>query len=142
MASSGTQTDNTFVEKLRKLLSSITDLKTTNDADLPFAINLETMILQRLKGGADQAMQPGGQPGGGMPGGQPGQPGGMGAMPGGMPAGLMGTAAPPPGMGSPQGVPGLQQGPTLPNADELRRTLQNANIAHRLPEVAAKVSGI
>lgn len=98
----GTRQNNTFVEQLRKMLNSITDLKTTDDADLPFAINLETMILQRLKDGADQAMQP--------------QGGGGGAM-------LGGAAAPPPGQGSPQMVPGLQQGPHPPNADELRRVL-------------------
>lgn len=92
-----------MVEGLRKLLSSITDLKMTEDADLPFLINLETEVLQRIKGGADQALQ--------------GQPG-MGA-----PMGIGGMASPPPGMGSPPGTPGLQQGPMMPNPDELRRVL-------------------
>lgn len=108
-------------EGLRKLLGDIADLKLSDDADLPFLINLETQILQQLKGGADQA---------------------LGQGQGGGPAGLMGSAAPPPGMGSPPGVPGLQQGPMLPNADELRRTLRAANVAHRLPQVASQVAGL
>lgn len=126
MAGSGQRTNNTFVEQLHKLLGSITDLKTSDDADLPFAINLETMILQRLKGGADQALQTG-------------QSQGQQSM---QPAGLMGNAAPPPGAGTPSMVPGLQQGPPPPNSDELRRVLQMANIAHRLPQVASKVAGM
>ena len=90
-----------MVEGLRKLLSSITDLKMTEDADLPFLINLETQVLQYIKQGADQALQPGG----------------------GAPMGMGGMSSPPPGMGSPAGVPGLQQGPMMPNPDELRRVL-------------------
>lgn len=141
----GTRQTNTFVEQLHKLLGGITDLKTADDADLPFAINLETMILSRLKGGADAAMQPQGQgqppgqapPGQGPPMGDP-----MSQMAGGAPAGLMGSPAPPPGMGSPAGVPGLQQGPQMPNADELRRMLQRATVAKRLPATAASISGI
>lgn len=89
-----------MVEGLRKLLSSITDLKMTEDADLPFLINLETTVLQRIKDGADNAMQPGSAP-----------------------SGLMGAPSMP-GMGSPVQVPGLQQGPVAPNPDELRRVLQ------------------
>lgn len=115
----GQRTTNSMPEGLRKLLGDIADLKLSDDADLPFLINLETMVLQRLKGGADQAMQGGGGP-----------------------AGLMGSPAPPPGMGSPQGTPGLQQGPMMPNPDELRRTLQAANVAHRLPQVASQVAGM
>lgn len=102
----GTRGTNTMVEGLRKLLSSITDLKMTEDADLPFLIGLETEVLQRIKGGADQALQ------GGAP------PGGMGA-----PMGIGGMSSPPPGMGTPPGTPGLQQGPQMPNPDELRRVL-------------------
>lgn len=97
----GTRQSNTMSEGLRKLLSSVTDLKMSEDADLPFLIGLETQILQYLKQGADNAMQPQQQ----------------------APAGLMGSPAPPPGMGSPSMVPGLQQGPPSPNPDELRRVL-------------------
>lgn len=122
---SGTRQNNTMSEGLRKLLGDIADLKLSDDVDLPFLINLETQILQQLKGGADQALGQGGQ------GGQ-----------GGMPAGLMGSPAPPPGMGSPPGTPGLQMGPMMPNADELRRTLRAANVAHRLPQVASQVAGM
>lgn len=115
------------------MLGDIADLKLSDNADLPFLIQLETQVIQQLKGGADQAL--GGQ--GGMSG-QGGMPGGM----GGAPAGLLGSPAPPPGMGSPAGVPGLQQGPMMPNADELRRTLRAANVAHRLPQVASQVAGM
>lgn len=92
---SGTRQNNTMSEGLRKLLGDIADLKLSDDADLPFLINLETMILQRLKGGADQALS-------------------------GAPAGIGGTSASPPGM-APPGTPGLMQGPNMPNPDELRR---------------------
>lgn len=101
----GTRQSNTMVEGLRKLVGQITELKMTEDADLPFLINLETQVLQYIKQGADQALQ--------------GPP----AMGGGAPAGLMGSAAPPPGMGSPPGTAGLMQGPAMPNPDELRRVL-------------------
>lgn len=108
----GTSGTNTMAEGLRKLLGQITDLKLTPDADLPFLINLETQVIHQINQGVEGAFK---NNGGGMPGG----PGGM----SGGPAGLMGTPSPPPGMGSPQMVPGLQQGPAGPNPDELRRVL-------------------
>lgn len=106
----GTRQTNTFSEGLRKLLGSITDIKLAQDADLPFLIQLETQVLGRLKQGVDQALDPNA--------GMQGQ-GGM----GGGAAGLMGSPAPPPGMGSPAGTPGLMQGPSPMNPDELRRML-------------------
>lgn len=101
----GTRQTNTFSEGLRKLLGSITDIKLAQDADLPFLITLETQVLGRLKQGVDQALDPNA------------------GMQGGGAAGLMGTPAPPPGMGSPAGTPGLMQGPGPMNGDELRRML-------------------
>src|SRR5215471_4130275 len=87
----GTRTTDTFAEGLRKLLSSIQDLKTTDDADLPFIINLETIVLQKIKGDASGALQ---------------GPGPMGAGPGAM---MAPGAGPPPGMGPPGmgGPPGM-----------------------------------
>jgi hypothetical protein len=93
----GTRQTNTFDEGLRKLLSSITDLKLAPDADLPFVIGLETQIIQRIHQSVDNAMS-------------------------GQPMGLGGMAAPPP-TGAPSPVLGLQPGPSMPNPDELRRVL-------------------
>jgi hypothetical protein len=130
----GTRTTDTFTEGLRKVLSAIQDLKTTDDADLPFIINLETEVLQYIKHGASKALQGGpmaGGPGAAMapgmgpppPGmGPPGMPPpGMGGPPGiGGPPGM--GAGPAPGLG-PAPVPGLMAGPNMPNPDELRRVL-------------------
>lgn len=127
----GTRTTDTFTEGLRKLLSSIQDLKTTDDADLPFIINLETEVLHRLKQQGSDALQGGPGPGAMMAGMGPG-PGGPG--PGGPPPGMMGPGPPGPmggmlpGMGptpglTPAPVPGLMAGPNMPNPDELRRVL-------------------
>lgn len=96
-----TRGTNTFVEGLHKLLGQLTDLKVIEDADLPFIIGIETQILQRLRDGADKALQPS------APSAGPGLAS-MSSMPG------QGTA--------PQ-VPGLAQGPSMPNPDELRRVL-------------------
>ena len=135
----GTRQTNTAVEGLRKLLGDIADMKLADDADLPFLINLETMILQHLKGNASQALDTSGAP-----------------------AGLGGTPAPPPGMGGPPGVPGLMQGPSMPppggmmppgmppggpimspgapNAGELQRALRSSLTAHRLGVVSGKLA--
>lgn len=120
----GTRGTNTMSEGLRKLLSDISDMKLSADADLPFLINLETMILGKLKGQADDAL------GGGGAGGMGGPQTPMGAP----------MAAPPPGMGQPQMVPGVMQGPPAPNPDELRRILTRANTAHRLNSLANQVT--
>jgi hypothetical protein len=158
----GTRTSDSFAEGLHKLLQQVTDLKTTDDADLPFAINVETMILQRLKAGANAAMQgqpPSGgptglgagaamTPGPGMvpPGGPGPMPGGPGPMPGGpgpMMAGMGGPGGPPPGAGlGPAPVPGLMAGPNFPNPDELRRALTTGTTASRLNSVSSKLAGL
>jgi hypothetical protein len=106
---SGTRTTDTFTEGLRKLLSQITDLKMTDDVDLPFVINLETQVLNRLKQQGSDALN-----GTGIAGQNPLLP----AMP---PPG-MGPMGPPPGL-APGPVPGLMAGPSMPNPDELRRVL-------------------
>lgn len=157
----GTRTTDTFTEGLRKLLSSITDLKMTDDPDMAFIINLETMILQRLKqqgsdaiNGAQAAMGGGGpmMPGGPMPGGPPpmgvpfpgnGPPGVGVVPPGAIPAGMAPPGMPPPGMAPPgAGVPGLMQGPVIPPGDELRRILSTGTTANRLGNVANRLSGL
>lgn len=140
----GTRTTNTAAEGLRKLLGDIADMKLSDDADLPFLINLETMILQHLKQGASNALDTSGMNG--------------------APAGLGGTPAPPPGMGGPPGVPGLMQGPSMPpgglppgmgiapgaappgmspgppNMNELQRALKSSLTSHRLGVVSGKLA--
>lgn len=116
----GTRQNNTMSEGLRKLLGDIADLKLADDADLPFLIQIETQILGRLKNGVDQALDPS----------QSAQPGMMSA-PGGMP-----------GQGSPPGVPGLMQGPSMPNGDELRRMLGRASTASRLSGLSSRIAGL
>jgi hypothetical protein len=109
----GTRTTDTYAEGLRKLLGSLTDLKTTEDPNMPFIINLETAILQQLKQGATNALNGPTPPQAAAPG-MPGMPG-PGATP--MAPGMA------PGGLAPAAVPGLMQGPNMPNADELRRVL-------------------
>jgi hypothetical protein len=76
-------------------------LKTTPDADLNFILELETMIVSKIREPQDQLAAIQAQ--------QAGQ--------GGMPPLDMQMAAPPPG------VPGLRNNPTMPPADELARML-------------------
>lgn len=107
----GQRGTNTQEEALKKLLNSITEIKTMPDADLEFLVNLETTILQYIRGRVDQAMAP--QP----PSPDPQMAGVSEAMSG------MGMAAMPAGPGGGGGVPGLRQEPAMPNPDELRRML-------------------
>lgn len=95
----GTRGTNTMQEGLAKMVSEISQLKITPDADLEFLITLETQILQYIKTKANGALQPQG----------------MGAMGGG---GMMG--APLPSFAG-QGAGGVMQSPGMPNPDELRR---------------------
>lgn len=94
----GTRGTNTMQEGLAKMVSEISQLKITPDADLEFLITLETQILQYIKTKANGALQ------GGMP--------GMGG------GGMMG--APLPSFAG-QGAGGVMQSPGMPNPDELRR---------------------
>jgi hypothetical protein len=149
----GTRTTDTFTEGLRKVLGDIQDLKTTDDADLPYIINLETMILQRLKqqgsdalnGTSPMAAGPGAMMAPGM---GPMPPPGMG--PPGMPPPGMPPGMPPPGMAGPPGVgppglapapvPGLMAGPNIPNIGELKRVLGSGTTALRLGNVADRLA--
>src|SRR5262252_3584930 len=161
----GTRTTDTFTEGLRSVLSDIQDLKTTDNADLPFIINLETIVLQRLKQQGSDALQGVNVPNIPLPsqmGGGPGPGGGMGPpmggpmgpmagggpmMPGAGPVGPPGMPPPgaPPGMPppaiAPAAVPGLMQGPPIPPSDELRPILLRGVTANRLNTVANRIAG-
>lgn len=90
---------NTMQEALQRLLTDIAQMKTLADSDLPWLVELESMVLNKIKEPV-QAMQ---------------QPGGPLAQP---------TGGPPPGMpaGAPMGG-GMNAGPQMPNPDELQRLL-------------------
>lgn len=129
----GTRGTNTFAEGLRKILQDISELKITPDADLDFAIELESMVLTKIREPQDQlAAIKAGQAGGGssmapmdpMMSADPmmGGAGAMGAM-GGMGAPPMDPAAFPVGPMGPSPVPGVGSMPSLPPADEMARLL-------------------
>lgn len=115
-----TSATNTQAEALRKILSDISNIKTFPDADLEFLINLETMILQQIRGQVEQNMAPkdtGMDQGLAAMAANPSMPGSTGPM---------GPAGPSPmgqfgGFGG--GVPGIRQDPGAPNPDELRRMI-------------------
>lgn len=116
----GTRGQNTQQEGLMRMLSDISQLKTTPDANLGFLVGLETQILQFLRAPADQMGQQQAQ--GMNPSPETLGMGGMGGM-GGMPP-MPGMPGGPPmaGQGSPPA--GIMGGHGMPNPDELRRTLQ------------------
>jgi hypothetical protein len=93
---------NTMQEALQRLLQDIGQMKTLADADLPWLVELESMVLSKVREPIDQMTQGGGA----AP-----PPGPMGGMPP-MQA----------GMGVPGGG-GMQAGPQMPNPDELQRLL-------------------
>lgn len=120
--------DATQAEELTKMLSQIAQTKTKPDADLPYLIQLESLILTKLREPFVAAQQQ--AYGGAAPGGLPnpvmhGPPG----VPGGMPqAGPPGLAGGPPlpsaSLASPGGgVNGVQSMASLPPVDEIRRML-------------------
>lgn len=113
MASS--RTTNTFEEEMVRLVQTVAGMKTRVDADLPWVIELETMILDKIRSPERKLQELGLAPGAGqnpagnaalgLPGGAPpmGGPGPMGGPPMGMsipPSGALGSA-PPPGMMAP-----------------------------------------
>ena len=104
---------NTMVEVLERVLGDLTQSKLALDADLPFILELETRIIDKLRDPVRKMQEQGLLPPGQAP---PQQ--GMGGM-GGAP-----QMGPPPGA-TPPGVPGLMQGPAAPNADELSRLINS-----------------
>jgi hypothetical protein len=134
-----------MTEQLRSVLGNIADMKTAPDADIAYLTDLETQILRYLRAPFEaqrmQAQLGGPQQAGpaAQAGGPPGMPGGAAPVPPG--GGVPGGAAPvgggqPPGaaaqlllaMGAPVGrqarIRGVMQGHTMPNADELRRLME------------------
>jgi hypothetical protein len=105
--------DNTMVEALQRIYKSITEAKLVQDADMPFLVQMETMLLDRIKQPVDQMQQQG------MFGGAPAP----GAMPPGMAPGMNPAPAAPSFGGMGGGMGGVAQG-AAPNFDELRRMLQ------------------
>lgn len=91
-----------MVEGLPKLLNSITELKMTPDADLPWLIQLETIILEKVRNDANQVQQ---------------------QVPGGLPIGPLQAPTPQGPMGGPGRMGGVQMQSAPPNPDELRRIL-------------------
>ena len=107
---------NTQAEVLQSMLGDISVTKALPDADLQFLVELETMILQKIRQPLDQAsgqLGPNGPTPGPLP---PGA--GPGPMTSGMPPGL--PPGPGPEMAGP-GVPGLRSPGPAP--DELARLL-------------------
>lgn len=112
---------------LTQLLGTIATGKSAVDADMPFLVQLETIILQKIHDPITRMQQAGLMPPGGP--GQAGPPGQQGGPPPQMPMG------PPPGAGGPSfqgsgmggapggGVRGVAPGAAAPNTDELRRML-------------------
>lgn len=108
---------DTFPEHLNRILRSVQEAKVVMDADLPFLIQLETMLLDRIRQPETQMQQAGMVP----PGAQ--NPQGNAAL--GLPIGAGMAGAPLPsqlGAGAPAGV--MMAPPAPNNADELRRVLQ------------------
>ena len=95
-----------MAEVLQRFLGDIAQAKVLMDADLPFLLSLETMIVDKLRDPVKRMEEQGLLP----PGSSMGQGGGM-----------PGMGAPPPAMS--QQVPGVMQQPAAPNADELQRLL-------------------
>ena len=112
---------NTMAEVLDKLYNLITQAKTVMDADMPWLITIETMVLQKLRD-PQRKMQEQGLIPPDTAGGPQAQ-----AMPPGMAQGPPpgGPSFGPPGGGdsAAAGLRGMTPGMGAPNADELRRLL-------------------
>lgn len=126
----GARSTNTMSEMLTDMLRNVSVSKTLPDADLEFLVNLETVILTKLRAPLEAAA--GQLPGMGAPaGGAPPAPPGMEGMPAGAPPGMeqmmpmappMDTPIPPP----PQDVPGGPGSRPVIPPDGLARLLANS----------------
>ena len=105
---------NTMQEALQRLLTDVAQMKTLADADLPWLVELESMVIGKIREPLDQMNQSGQLPPAGPGGGPMG-----GAMP--APGGSPGLSA-----GTPMGG-GMNAGAAAPNADELARLLNVGN---------------
>lgn len=105
------RSENTMAESLQKMLGQVSDMKVLPDADLQFLIELETVILTKLRAPIDDIM---GQGAGGQ-----GGAGGMQQMMGGQ---VPGSGA----QGMQQRVPGIRNEASMPNMDEFMRSMGGA----------------
>ena len=96
------RSQNTMAESLQKMLGDVADMKVLPDADLQFLIELETVILQKLRAPIDQIM---------------GQGNGQQQM-----AGVPGSGAP----AMQERVPGIRNEAPMPNMDEFMRQMGGA----------------
>lgn len=115
-----TRSTNTQSEALKGMLSQIAEVKTYPDADIEWLLGLETQILTKLRQPVQEALQSAGamsDVAGQM---APSMDPSMGGAPSPPPMPMAGTPGP---TASGPGVPGLRQGPGMPNPDELRRLL-------------------
>lgn len=103
-----------MVEVLQRMLTDLASAKVAIDADMPFILQLETQIVDHLRDPVRKMQEQGLLPPGQAPPAQQ-QPQQQGPPP-----------APPSGPSfQGAGMPGLQQGPGAPNADELGRLLSS-----------------
>lgn len=125
---------DTMSDFLRQIMGSLSEAKLVADADLPFLLQIEQMIVQKMRDPITRMQQAGMMPS--QPSDMAGGMGGMGGAGGaglpdmsggaGMGGGPGGPPMPPPaqsqmaGMGGVRGVPTQ---PGVPNSDELRRLL-------------------
>ena len=107
---SGSRTTNTFVEEVAKLMGTIANMKLTPDADLPWLIDIETKVIERVRAGESKMQQQGQipmpqmNPQGNAAMGLPGL-GGIGLPP--MPPTGAGGMPPMPGMAPPSSMMGM-----------------------------------
>jgi hypothetical protein len=103
-----------MTDYLRQIMGSLSEAKIVADADLPFLLEIEQMIVQKLRDPMTRMQQAGIMPG------SPQQ------VPGGGPQMMQPQQAPmPPSMAGAGGVRGVPTQPGAPNVDELRRLLTN-----------------
>lgn len=109
---------NTMSEALQSIAQVINSAKQLQDANLPFLVQLETLVLQEIRS-PQRIMQEQGL----LPPDGAGGPQAQGMPPG--PGGGAPSFMPPGGGDSAQaGLRGMTPGPAAPNMDEMRRMLQ------------------
>lgn len=109
--------NDTFEGALVTLITQIGKMKMLNDADLPFVVQLETMVLEKARDPMRKLQSMGLMPQGGgaappAPGGMP--PGGAPPMPTMPDMGMGGMSAPPPSFMGAGAPPGVMQSPDMP----------------------------
>lgn len=112
---------DTMSDLLEQIMNLLSKAKVVIDSDLPWILDLEAQVVEKLRSPITQMQRAGIMPAGaGMQGGgDPMAPPPMAAPPG-MPAPVGPSIAPMPLQSG-----GLSQGPGAPNPDELRRILSN-----------------